>query len=199
MKGLKTILAAGLSSAGLVAGMAGFASAAPGSIDTTGPDSSNHVTSSTHVRTTVRNNNRVHAYSSNSQQANSGSATATHNTTAGDASSGDASNHNALDASLSVDNSQSTANATNAAAMPANVDQSGSISDTGPDSHNEVRSTNDVSTSIENNNDVSVSTTNEQTARSGSATVSDNTTGGSATTGDASNTSSTTIRFDVSN
>lgn len=199
MKRLKTMLAAGLSSAGLVAGMAGFASAAPGSIDTTGPDSSNHVTSSTHVRTTVRNNNRVHVDSWNHQQANSGTATVTHNTEAGDASSGNAANHNSLDASLSVDNSQSTANATNAAAMPANVDQSGSISDTGPDSRNEVRSTNDVSTNIDNHNDVSVYTTNNQTARSGNATVSDNTNGGSATTGDASNTNSTTIRFDVSN
>jgi hypothetical protein len=52
---------------------------------------------------------------------------------------------------------------------------------------------------VNNDNNLSVSNTNYQTASSGNATVSENTTGGSATSGNSSNTNSTTVDFNVTN
>jgi hypothetical protein len=75
----------------------------------------------------------------------------------------------------------------------------GSISNTGYNSDNTVSSRVRNSVDVENNNNICVSNDNEQTASSGDARVSENTTGGSATSGDASNTNSTTVSFNVTN
>jgi hypothetical protein len=78
-------------------------------------------------------------------------------------------------------------------------DDTGTIDNTGPNSHNYIEFTNKVDTHVTNNNNLSVSNSNSQSATSGKAEVSNNTTGGDATSGDAMNTSSTTITFDVTN
>ena len=79
------------------------------------------------------------------------------------------------------------------------VAQTGSISNTGPDSENEIEFSLDNSANIDNNNDVSASNRNDQDADSGEAEVEGNTTGGNATSGDASNTNSMTSTVNVSN
>jgi hypothetical protein len=79
------------------------------------------------------------------------------------------------------------------------VDFDASIENTGPDSENEVSVESELEIDIENDNNLSVVSTNTQTATSGDAEVDGNTTGGDAITGDASNESSTSITFEVTN
>lgn len=61
------------------------------------------------------------------------------------------------------------------------------ISNTGPDSHNTIVASTSNCVTVTNTNTVGVTNVNNQTASSGNATVSNNTTGGSSGTGDASN------------
>ncbi|HUC20099.1 MAG TPA: hypothetical protein VMR98_01230, partial [Candidatus Polarisedimenticolaceae bacterium] len=77
----------------------GVAAADSSSIDTTGPDSSNTVSTSTNNHASLRNNNRVSVDTDNRQSGRSGSADVRHNTTGGDATSGDVSNDNLTDSS----------------------------------------------------------------------------------------------------
>jgi hypothetical protein len=194
---IKRSLTAGVTSLGLVVGLAGFAGATSGSNDTTGPDSHNSVTSRTNTDLRVDNDNDIKATNSNHQSAYTGEAGTYHNTTGGDASTGSASNSNSLSASLAVDNSGS---GSGVMSMPAGSgDFDGSNTNTGPDSHNTVTSTTRTNVNIENDNDLDVYNSNTQTASSGDATVAGNTTGGSAMTGDATNSNSTTINFEVTN
>ncbi len=180
--------------AGISIAVPGIVSAHTGSIDTTGPDSWNSASFDESNKATVKNNNNLSLANAASQGAHSGDVTARHNTTAGDAASGDADNSNDVSADVSVDNSGS---------MPS-FDMGGSnssadISKTGPDSHNkvEVKSRNEVR--VTNNNNVSISNEVCQNATTGSAKVSDNTTGGDATSGNASNTSSSSFTLSVAN
>jgi hypothetical protein len=71
------------------------------------------------------------------------------------------------------------------------------VSTTGPDSGVTMSSSNQVT--VTNNNSVSITNTNHQTAVSGDATVSGNTTGGSATSGNASNSNTTDISVSIDN
>lgn len=193
---IKRTLSAGVTSLGLVVGLAGFAGAATGTNNTTGPDSNNVVRNRTNTHVRVTNDNDLRATNSNDQYSSSGRAGVYHNTTGGGASTGDASNSNSLTARVSVDNSGATA-----ASMPSgdSGSMSGTNSNTGPDSNNVVRNTVNTNVSVSNDNDLTVSNYNTQTATTGSATVAGNTTGGNATTGDASNTNSSSITFEVSN
>lgn len=192
-------VAAGVTSLGLVLGMTGVASAMGGSNTGTGPDSYNSVKNKTDVRARVTNNNDISARNTNYQSARTGSAGVYHNTTGGGASTGDAANANSLSASVHVDNTGVVDAAADAASALPSASQSGTNSNTGPDSTNVVRNTVDAHVTVTNNNDLHVSNSSSQTASSGSATVAGNTTGGSASTGDASNTNSSTINFTVSN
>jgi len=175
----------------------GIAAAQTGSITKTGPGSSNHVSSNTRTSATVRNDNDLHVFSTNDQHSYTGDATAQRNTTAGDATSGSARNSNTVSVSATVDNSGSAA-ALMDATTPSS-DASGTINNTGPNSSNTVSSNVKSTVNVTNDNDISVFNDNDQSASSGDATVRGNTTGGSATTGDASNTSSSTFTFDVTN
>ena len=76
---------------------------------------------------------------------------------------------------------------------------SGSITKSGPDSHNEIKDTNSLNMDVNNDNDVNVRNTNPQTSSTGDAKVKHNTTGGDATSGDAANNSSTTATLTVNN
>ncbi len=183
---------------GAVAALA-LSSAAVGasdaSIDETGPDSYNKVEFDNHFRTRVTNNNNASATNNNPQSASTGDAKVKHNTTGGDATSGDASNESNLDVSYNVDNSGG-----NWVTGWDGLDGvSGDISNTGPDSRNKIEFDNNVRITVSNNNNLSVTNNNSQTASTGDARVSGNTTGGDATSGNASNTSNTTIEMEVTN
>jgi len=142
----------------------------------------------------VDNNNNIRVKNNNPQEATSGDATADRNTTAGGATSGEATNDSLLRASLSLTNS----GAMNGASAGAQS-HSGSISNTGPDSHNTIRFNNSSDVRVNNNNNISVENNNSQQASSGSAVVSRNTSGGSATSGSASNISTNDVTVTVTN
>jgi hypothetical protein len=194
MKKVRATVTTGVASLGLVVGLAGFAGATTGTIDTTGPDSTNKIEQNSSWRTKVRNTNRVEATNTNDQDASSGEARVRDNTTGGDAVSGDASNANTTNASVSVDNSGG-----GGWSMPTASTSSATIENTGPDSYNKVESNSEASLEVSNYNHVEVSNTNNQTATTGDATVSHNTTGGDAMSGSASNTNSTTMSFSINN
>jgi hypothetical protein len=75
----------------------------------------------------------------------------------------------------------------------------GTISDTGPQSTNQVTTNNTATTTVTNNNNISVQSSNPQTSKSGSSSVVNNTNAGSSTTGSASNTSDTSFDFKIQN
>lgn len=198
MKARKTA-AAVATSLGMVVGFAALAGAAPVStINTTGPDSINKVKNSVWVDVDVTNHNNLSASNYNHQSAWTGDAKVIHNTTGGDATSGDASNHNSFNASATVNNS-SSAGVLHSALSGLGGGGSSSISNTGPDSYNAVTNKTHVDVDVNNTNTLRVTNTNNQTASSGDAKVIGNTTGGSATTGNASNTSSGSVTFNVTN
>ncbi len=193
---IKKAVGAGVMSLGLVVGLSGFAGAASGDIDWTGPDSYNKVDIEKEHRVDIDNHNDLDVDNDNDQYASSGDAEVVHNNRGGDAETGNAYNENELDVSASVDNGGS---ASAWAGVGGGGSSSASISDTGPDSYNKVEIRDTTRIDVENRNDINVTNNNDQTARSGDAVVAGNTRGGSATTGDASNRNSTTVRLDVSN
>jgi hypothetical protein len=174
----------------------GIAAAQTGSISTTGADSYNRVSS--HVRNSahVENNNNVRLYSANTQSASTGSANSSQNTTGGGASTGNATNTRTVSAALSVNNSAGLAGMSWSG---SNDNLNGTITNTGYNSTNVVSSKVSNYLSVENDNNICVTTDNTQSATSGDANVSQNTTGGTASTGNASNTSSDTFVLNVTN
>lgn len=196
---IKKAVGAGVMSLGLVVGLSGFAGAASGDIDWTGPDSYNRVDIETSHRVDVENDNDLDVDNDNDQYATTGDADVVHNNRGGDAETGSASNDNELDVSASIDNGGSGAAWAGVGGGGGGGHASATISDTGPDSYNRVEIRDTTRVDIENNNNIDIRNDNHQTARSGDAVVADNTRGGSATTGDASNSNSTTVRLDVSN
>jgi hypothetical protein len=197
MKSTKLLRVAAMTVLGLSLG-ATVASAAPGTgtIGTTGPNSHNEVTFNDGNSVSVDNNNSVRVSNYTDQHAYTGDAVTANNTTAGGAASGDAVNDSSLSAHLSVSNTSSSA-----AALAAvdNGSSSGTITNTGPSSFNEVTFNGGSEVSVDNNNCISIQNNVDQRASSGDATVTNNTTGGSATTGDAMNTSSTDLTVSISN
>ncbi|MDB5168346.1 MAG: hypothetical protein JWO55_604 [Candidatus Saccharibacteria bacterium] len=191
-------LGAAVLSLGLVVGLSGFAGAATGTIDDTGPRSDNTIHSETSQRVDVENDNNVDVENNNDQSAETGEAEVRGNTEGGDAKTGSALNENRLDAAVSVDNSASTGVLANWGGNGSSNHEA-TIENTGPRSDNHVTSESRSTVGIDNDNDLSIVNNNTQTATSGDAEVRNNREGGSATTGDATNTNSTTIRFDVTN
>lgn len=194
---IKRTLGAAVMSLSLVVGLSGFAGATAGTISNTGPDSYNKVKSESTHKVKVKNNNNLNVNNSNSQTAYTGDAKVKHNTTGGDATTGDAMNTNSLSVSATVNNAASSS--AWSAGSGGGGGNTGSINQTGPDSTNKVTFKETTKVKVENNNNINVSNNSSQTATSGDARVSDNTTGGSATTGDASNTNTTTVNLNVSN
>jgi hypothetical protein len=191
-------LGAAVLSLGLVVGLSGFAGATTGTIDDTGPRSNNEIKSETSQRVDVNNDNDLDVHNSNDQRAWTGDAEVEENREGGDAETGSARNENELDASVSVDNSQSVGALVGWGGNGGGENRA-TIENTGPRSDNEVRLESRSDVEINNDNDLKVYNNNNQTASSGDAEVSDNREGGNAITGDASNTNSTTVRFDVTN
>jgi hypothetical protein len=75
-----------------------------GSIDTTGPDSQNTVSSKTDVTTNLTNDNYLTVTNTSSQEASSGSAKVAGNTSGGSATSGSVTESNMTTVSLDVNN-----------------------------------------------------------------------------------------------
>lgn len=196
---MNKVVGTGLLSVGLVVGLAGFAGATSGSIGTTGPDSNNEIKHESTSRVEVKNHNKLHLMNQNEQEASSGEAKTHGNTTGGDAESGSAANMNALDATVEVDNSGSAAGLVGNGMGSGGSNNSATISNTGPDSNNEVKIETKSYVDVSNKNDVHVSNTNEQSAYSGDAKVTHNTTGGSATTGAVSNSNSSSFTVRLTN
>lgn len=73
------------------------------------------------------------------------------------------------------------------------------ISNTGPDSRNEIKISNECDVRVDNDTDVRVTNNNPQTAVSGDAEADENTTNGSVSSGDATNSSSANFNVDVNN
>lgn len=189
--------AAAVTSIGLITGLTGIAGAATtvGTIDTTGPHSSNVVRNNTSTQVRLNNTNRITATVRNDQRATSGDAYVTDNTRGGTASTGVASNSNTTRGTIDVTNSAPDLGGTSL----GDTSFDGLITNTGPYSTN--RMTNNVrnTLNVSNQNAITLNTSNTQTAHSGDAVVSDNTRGGNATTGDATNTNSSTFTVTVSN
>lgn len=175
----------------------GLVGAQSGSIDTTGPDSDNHIAYENSMDVDVSNDTDVDADVDIDQDADSGNAKVWHNTEGGSAESGSASNDSSVDADLEIDNSESS----DISGLVGGGSGNGtaSIDKTGPDSNNTVTFANEVAIDIDNDVDVDLDVDVDQDADSGDAWVSDNTEGGDATSGDASNTSSTSFSLVVRN
>ena len=178
-----------MATAGLAVGVAAASSA---SLDSTGPQSHNSVKDTTSTNVDVHSTNNVGVNNGNSQGASTGDAKTKDNTTAGDATTGAASNSN--DVSTTVDSSGSCGCTDLSGLLGGGTggNNDSTISNTGPQSHNTVDISSKTEVHLSTTNNVNVNNNNTQSASSGKAEVSDNTTGGSATSGDASNDNSTT-------
>lgn len=75
----------------------------------------------------------------------------------------------------------------------------GTISNTGQGSSNQVNSTLNANMTVHNENNLSATNNNPQVATSGSAQSNQNTTGGSADSGDSGNSSSSSFSYTVNN
>lgn len=192
---IKRTLGATVASLGLVMGLASGFAGALSSIDTTGPDSINTISDTATQNIGVTNANDVTANHVNAQAAVSSAALVDNNTTGGDAQTGKASNDNSFTVSATVDNSGMGAAKF---VMDAGFG-SASIDNTGPTSLNTVTFDRTNTVTVDNTNTLLVNYDNTQTATSGAASVTGNTTGGSAITGDALNTSSASMTFHVTN
>jgi hypothetical protein len=188
--------AVAVTSLGLVAGLTNIAGASSGSLDTTGPFSTNTVKSINKAHIDVSNSNHLFLTSNNMQQSASGSANVSGNTNGGSAGSGATSNMSSFGATVAVTNTMPTDMIGGGMTAPSN---SGTITDSGPNSDNTVVNVNKMSVDVSNDNSICLTTNNDQSATSGSANVSGNTNGGSATTGSASNTSTSTVSLTISN
>lgn len=77
---------------------------ADGSIDTTGPNSTNVISTKSYVKSKVENNNTVSVSNSTSQSATTGLVNVSGNTTGGSATSGDATNTSTSTFNLNISN-----------------------------------------------------------------------------------------------
>jgi hypothetical protein len=187
--------AAAVTSIGLITGLTGIAGAATsvGTIDTTGPHSSNTVRNDTSTQIRTSNTNRITATVRNDQHSSSGDATVRDNTRGGTALTGDASNDNTTRGTINVTNTSPDTS------LLSDPSFDGLITDTGPYSTNRLTNTVRNTLNVTNQNTITLNTSSTQRAYSGDATVRDNTRGGDATTGNATNTNSSTFTVTVTN
>jgi RNA binding exosome subunit len=196
MNKLVRISATVASSLALVAGFSGAAGAA--SINDSGRNSDNEIKAVNVVKTDVDNDTHVSLHNDNDQHAYSGDANVRNNDDVDGVSTGDAMNDNSTDASVDV--SSNTSTPSGGGGMGGAMDLSdASITDSGRDSSNEIKSINVVRTDVDNDTSVYVTNNNDQHASSGDANVKNNDDVGNVSTGDASNTNSSTFSVSVSN
>ncbi len=193
MKKLLSILAAAVLSIGLTSGAV---LAQTGTLETTGPDSTNKVIFENENNVKVDNDADVKLDNKADQDADSGDAKVRKNTTGGDAWTGLAEN----DTSFIVDGDIDNSGVNEAVLWDDNCcDSEGHITETGPGSTNIVKFDNENRVRVDNDTKLDIKNDVDQDATSGDAEVTYNTTGGDAATGDAVNTSYTEISFTVTN
>lgn len=175
---------------------AGIAAAATGDIETTGPWSDNNIEVRHEDSRYVQNDNNVAVVNDNPQDAVSGDVKVRKNTTGGDAESGEAKNDSMLKASLTVDNTSATEAAN---AGDGDVDHAATITETGPESENNVEIETEKTVEVSNSNNISIVNNNTQAAKSGDVSAYGNTTAGDATSGDAKNISTTDVMLHIKN
>jgi len=200
MQKLLRLAAMAALSVGLAAGVAttGVTHAQTGTIDTTGPESTNTITfDETNTVDVTNENTGSDVINNNEQDATSGDATVDSNTTGGNADTGHSTNSSNHKVSAFVSNASATDLAL-AAAATGEADEA-SISNTGPTSTNTVEFTGNNTVTVVNDNDVDITNNNAQEATTGTADVINNTTGGDANTGDATNTSVTDTSIEFHN
>ncbi len=176
----------------------GFAAAETGSLTKTGPESVNDILFDNENDVDLNNNANVQAQVAADQDANTGEAGVKHNTKGGDAMTGDAENENEVEADVDINNKSASKLALENA-CGCDSDNEASMEYTGPYSENYIEISNDHHVTVNNNTNVDFSSDVDQSAETGDAWVSGNTTGGSAHTGDASNSSSTVFTLSVAN
>lgn len=130
----------------------------------------------------LENENDVELSSTTIQSSASGDIVIDGNTTVGDVGSGDTRNTQTNEVDVEIDNSALVES------LPDPV---------APASNNHHHRGYRMEMDIENENDIEISNTIEQTATSGTVTVTDNTTVGDVTSGSATNTSTNTISISV--
>lgn len=173
-------------------------SAQTASVIDTGPGSSNVVTFTGTNTANLLNSNTVGVTALTPQTAVSGAASATFNTTVGGVGSGTAVNANTGGVGVGITNSNSAALAA-AAAANNNAAATATINHTGPLSINSITSTANNTAIVTNLNTVNVSNTTIQTAASGAASASFNTTAGGVTSGAVSNSNNLNTQVVISN
>jgi hypothetical protein len=194
MNKLVRISATAASSLALVAGFSGIAGAA--SINDSGRGSDNTIKHIRVVKTDVDNNTNVRLSNWNHQDADSGDANVHNNDDVNNVRTGNATNHNSTNVRMNVTN---TTNAPSGGGGGGSDLSNASITDSGRNSSNEIKSVNVVRTDVDNDTCVSVYNSNHQDADSGDANVRNNDDVGNVTTGDASNTNSSSFTMNVTN
>jgi hypothetical protein len=193
MKRIITVAAAVVSTLTLGAGVVGAQS-----IDHSGPDSSNHTSWSSTVDHKMTNATNVSATNNNPQMAHSGNAKSEDSTTGGGATTGSAANMSGLVGEVTTSNPAGSGMGASSA-VAADVSDGGNITSSGPDSHNSVVTKSSVKTQVANTTNVNLVNNNSQSAVTGNATVSENTSGGNAMSGNAMNTSTTSFTVNTTN
>ncbi len=193
MKKLFRLIAVAIMGVSLTTGVAAAQSA---DVDTTGPNSTVRIDFREEYTARVNNSTDARLNLSNDQFSQSGSAISTRNTTGGGATTGDAENENEVEVEAEIHNSSS-----NSAVFSSNsTDRNdASVSNTGPDSRVDIIFRDSTDVRVSNDTNIVVSNDNVQTAVTGDATVSRNTSGGDAETGSATNTTSSRLQLHVRN
>jgi hypothetical protein len=188
-----------LAASGAIAASLGApAFAGSASIDTTGPGSTNTVTSTNCNDWNQTTSNWVGLGNWNYQSANSGDVWLNRNTKVdGFGGSGSAYNSNATGNAVSIENrGNGWSGFGNTGSGPGNA----RIFLTGPDSYNRISSDNHSSFNSTTTNNVGLANFNDQSARSGDVNISGNTVvRGAGGSGDAANFNSTSNAVDISN
>lgn len=159
-----------------------------GSIDTTGPNSTNSIRNITTANGQQTNNTGVDASNNTSQNAHSGNVSAYGNTYAGGGGSGRAYNGSTSGSSTNVGNGGSSGGSSGGN-TPGFPTTNSSISNTGPSSNNTISNHVTSNTSVTNNTNVSNINNTGQSSSSGNVTSSNNTTAGGSS-GTAGNSAS---------
>jgi hypothetical protein len=167
--------------------------AAAGSIHNTGPHSNNQIGYSSWSSYKLTNNNNVWVKNSTCQTAHTGNANVSGNTNGGSAWTGHATNNNSTSAHVAISNSGG------GGWGAGNSSWHATISNTGPNSNNQVSFNSGSKVKVVNNNNVAVKNYTSQTAHTGNSNVSGNTNGGSTSTGHATNNNSTNTAVMVHN
>lgn len=173
-----------------------------GSIDTTGPNSTNGVVLGNSTTMLASNGTAIGAGVLSNQDARSGAVRTNANTVGGaGGKSGNGTNMQQTGGSVSVDNSSPIGgtNGHNNNPVTGGSEPKASISTTGPDSENTITSNTITNTTVTNTNVISFMTATTQNATTGDSEATNNTSVHGGGSGNASNGSNTSMGASVTN